>query len=132
MGDVLLAKDTLMMLKRVILYDAIIMLLSFAVSMIFFREYAIVIIIGIIGVFIALVNFLLNAVIIEYAIKTKLGKLWILLGTIARIAIAAAFALILYNGDMKNIIFYLIGYSLHYISMIISAMTLKNKKIKGI
>ncbi|MDD4564027.1 MAG: hypothetical protein PHE79_00860 [Eubacteriales bacterium] len=127
-----MAKDTLMMLKRVILYDAIIMLLSFAVSMIFFREYAIVIIIGIIGVFIALVNFLLNAVIIEYAIKTKLGKLWILLGTIARIAIAAAFALILYNGDMKNIIFYLIGYSLHYISMIISAMTLKNKKIKGI
>lgn len=121
----LLTKDTLMMLKRVISYDGAILLLSVVISMIFFREYSIILIIGLI---IALINFLLNSVITEYSMKASKGKAWILVGTIGRIALAAALALILYNDDMKNVVAYLIGYSLHYVSMIISMAIQRNKK----
>jgi ATP synthase protein I len=125
MGAYSVTKDTLMMLKRVILYDLIILLLSFAVSMIFYREYAIVLIIGIA---IALVNFLLNALITEYTMKASKSKILILAATVGRIALAAGFAYILYNDDMINIIVYLVGYSLHYVSMIISMIIQKNKR----
>ena len=114
-----MTKDTLMMLKRVILYDGIILLLSFVIAIIFFREYTLAITIG---VAIAFVNFLLNSVITEKAMKTSKAAIWIPVGAVARIAIAGAFAVILYNNDPKNIIVYLVGYSLHYISVIISAM----------
>lgn len=120
-----MTKDTLMMLKRVISYDGAILLLSVVISMIFFREYSIILIIGLI---IALINFLLNSVITEYSMKASKGKAWILVGTIGRIALAAALALILYNDDMKNVVAYLIGYSLHYVSMIISMAIQRNKK----
>ncbi|MGI6747997.1 MAG: ATP synthase subunit I [Anaerovoracaceae bacterium] len=120
-----MTKSTLMMLKRVILGDGVVLLLSIVILMIFFREYALALIIGII---IALVNFLINAIITEYAMKSSKGKILILLGTIGRIAIAAVMALVLYDNDMKNIVAYLIGYSLHYVSLIISMATQKNKR----
>ena len=120
-----MTKGTLMMLRRIALYDSIILLLSVVISIIFFREYVIILIIGLI---IALVNFLLNSVITEYAMKASKGRAWILVGTVGRIAIAAAFVLILYDNDMKNVIAYLIGYSLHYVSMIISMAVQRNKR----
>jgi ATP synthase protein I len=112
------------MLRRVILYDGIIMLLSFVISMIFFREFTVIIIIG---VAIALLNFFLNSAITEYAMKASKGMLWILVGAVARIAIAGAFVLILYNDDMRNVIAYIVGYSLHYASMAMGAASRKNK-----
>ena len=120
-----LTKDTVVMLKRAMYYDGIIMLLSFVISMIFFREFTVIIIVG---VAIAFVNFLLNSVITEHAMKVSMGAIWIPVGAIARVAIAGAFVLILYNDDVKNIIVYIIGYSLHYASMVISAASQKNKK----
>lgn len=121
----MLTKDTLMMIKRVMLYDIIIMLLAFVISMIFFRGYAIVLLVGIV---IALINFLLNALITEYTMKASNSKILILIGTVGRIALAAGLAAILYNDDMVNVIAYLVGYSLHYVSMIMSMIIQKNKR----
>jgi hypothetical protein len=69
----------------------------------------------------------LNSVITEYAIKTAKGAAWIPFTALARIAIAGGFVLILYHGDVKNIIAYVIGYSLHYVSLGIGAASRKNK-----
>jgi len=121
-----LTKDTVTMLKRVMLYDGIILLLSFVISMIFFKVFTVTIITG---VAIAFINFLLNSVITEYVIKTSKGAIWIPVGAVARVAIAGAFVLILYNDDIKNVIVYLIGYSLHYVSVIIAAAS-QSKQIK--
>lgn len=118
MEESFLTKDTVTMLKRVMLYDGIIMLLSFVISIIFFRAFSVIIIIG---VAIAFINFFLNSVITEYVIKTSKGAIWIPIGAVARIAIAGAFVLILYNDDVKNVIVYLVGYSLHYASMVVAA-----------
>ncbi|MEL7655134.1 MAG: ATP synthase subunit I [Bacillota bacterium] len=108
-------KHTLEILKKVICYDAVITLLSLIVSIIFFREYAAAVIIGII---IAVVNFLLNAVITNYSMKIAGSAILIVFGALSRVAIAGAFAVILYHGNMLNVAAYLIGYSLHYISII--------------
>lgn len=119
-----MTKDTVTMLKKVTLCDGIILLLSFVISMIFFREFTVIIVIG---VAIAYINFLLNSVITEYAMKASKGAIWIPVGAVARIAIAGAFVFILYNDDVKNIIVYIIGYSLHYASMVIGAASQKNR-----
>ena len=116
-------KDTLEMLKKVIIYDAVVTLISFAVSIIFFREYTAAVIIGIL---IATVNFLLNAVITNYSMKMTGGAVLIVLGALVRVAVAGAFAVILYNDNMINIAAYLIGYSLHYISVIGAAARMHN------
>lgn len=118
-----MTKDTVTILKKVMLYDGIILLLSFVISMIFFREYAVIIIVGIV---IAFVNFLLNSIITEYAMKATKGAILVLLGAVSRVAIAGAFAYILYNGNKANVVAYIIGYSLHYTSMVISATSQKN------
>ena len=121
-----MSKDTYEMLKRVILCDVIIILLSFIISIIYFKEYTAIIIIGII---ISVINFLLNAVITNYSMKIPGGAILIVIGALARVGIAGAFAVILYNNNMGNIIAYIIGYSLHYIS-IIAGVTARGHKIK--
>lgn len=114
-----MSKDTLEMLKKVILYDAVITLLSLVASILFFRAYTAAVVIGIA---IAVVNFLLNAVVTNYSMKVAGSAFLIVLGALARVAIAGAFAVILYRGSMLNIAAYLIGYSLHYISIIGAAV----------
>ena len=111
------------MLKKVILYDAVITLFSLVASILFFKAYTAAVIIGIV---IAVVNFLLNAVITNYSMKTKGGAFLIVLGALARVALAGVFAVILYRGNMLNIAAYLIGYSLHYIAIISAAVRARN------
>ena len=118
-----MSKDTLEMLKKVMLYDVVITLLSFAATILFFRAYTLAVIVGIV---IAVVNFLLNAVITNYSMKIKGSAFLIVLGALARVALAGAFAVILYRGSMLNIAAYLIGYSLHYISIISAAVRARN------
>ncbi len=123
-----LTKDTIDLLKRVMVYDGIILLLSFVASILFFKGFALIIAIGIT---VAFLNFLLNSVITEYSMRTPIGAILIPFGAVARIAIAGAFAFLLYDGMKENVVVYIIGYSLHYVSMVISAVSNKKKKRGG-
>jgi len=113
-----LSKETLKMLKKIVLCDAVIFLTAFILSILFWKEYTAAVTIGIL---VAVVNFLLNTVITDRAMKVNGSSFLIVLGALFRIGIAGAFALLLYGGDMLNVVAYLIGYSLHYVSIIISA-----------
>jgi ATP synthase protein I len=106
------------MLKKVITGDAVITFITLIVSILFFKEYTAA---AVIGIIIAIVNFLLNAVITNYSMKITGSAVLIVLGALVRVAIAGVFAVILYSGDMLNIAAYLIGYSLHYLSIIFGA-----------
>lgn len=119
-----MTKDNLTMLRKVMFYDGVILVLSIIVSMIFFREFTAAIVIGIA---VAFFNYLMNTVITGYAMKASKGAFWILFGAVARIAIAGAFAFILYNNNRYNVIAYITGYSLHYVAMVISATSQRNK-----
>ena len=106
------------MLKKVMISDAVLIVASFAVSILFFRSYTAAVVIGIL---VAAVNFLLNAFVTNYSMKIAGSAILIVFGALARVAVAGAFAVILYRGSMLNIAAYLIGYSLHYFSIIIGA-----------
>ncbi len=112
------------MLKKVIIVDAVTTLILLIVSILFFKAYTAA---AVVGIIIAVVNFLLNAVITNYSMKMTGSAILIVLGALVRVAIAGAFAVILYRGNMLNIAAYLIGYSLHYISIIIGAAARVNK-----
>lgn len=114
-----MSSDIVEMLKKVFLCDAIITLLSLVVSILFLREYTAALIIGILA---AIVNFLLNSVITNYSMKLAWGSIFIVLGSLARVSIAVALAVVLYRGNAFNIIAYITGYSLHYIAVIIGVM----------
>lgn len=112
------------MLKKVILVDAVITLLLLIVSVLFFKTYAAA---AVIGIIVSAVNFLLNALITNYTMKIKGSAILIVLGALVRVVIAGAFALILYRGDILNIVAYLVGYSLHYMSIIIGTAVRRKK-----
>jgi len=112
------------MLKKVIIVDAVITFILLIVSILFFKAYTA----AAVWVFVmVVVNFLRSAVITNYSMKTTGRALFIVMGALVRVAIAGAFAVILYRGNMLNIAAYLIGYSLHYISIIIGAAARVNK-----
>lgn len=111
-------RDTLVILKKVILCDLVVTLILLIISILFFKEYTAA---AVVGIIIAAVNFLLNAVITNYSMKISGSAILIVFGALFRVAVAGIFALILYRGNMLNIAAYLIGYSLHYISVVISA-----------
>lgn len=119
-----MSRDTLEMLKKVMIADAVITLIILIVSILLFKDYTAA---AVVGIIVAVVNFLLNAVITNYSMKIAGSAILIVLGALVRVAIAGAFAVILYRGNMLNIAAYLIGYSLHYISIIIGAAARVNK-----
>ncbi len=124
-----MTKDNLRMLKIILVYDGLVILLSLIVTIIFAREYTVVLIVG---TAVAFFNYLMNSVITEYSMKVSKGAAWILLGAVARIAIAGAFAFILYQNNRYNIIAYITGYTLHYAAMVISSASLRsNRKREG-
>lgn len=112
------------MLKKTIIYDVALIAVSFVLSILFLREYTVAVVVGLL---IAVVNFLLNAVITNYSMKIAGGAFLVVLGALGRVAIAGVFAVVLYRGNMYNVAAYLIGYSLHYVSIIIGAVTRVHK-----
>lgn len=118
-----MSKDTLKILKKVILYDAVIALLSLVISIFFFKAYTAAVMVGIV---ISVINFILNAVITNYAMKTKAGAALTVIGAVARVAIAGACAMLIYrSGSVQHIVAFLIGYSLHYLAVIGAAIRVR-------
>jgi len=110
-----LNKDIIDTLKKTALYDGIILIVSLVIALIFFRSYTIAVIAGLL---VALINFLLNAVATNH-LTARTGSAALVVGaSIVRIALACAIALLLYQGNVKNVAAYLIGYTLHFIAVI--------------
>ncbi|MHC1720241.1 MAG: ATP synthase subunit I [Clostridiaceae bacterium] len=120
-----MGKETNGMLKIVLLFDSIIVLIAGAISFLLFRDYMLV---AIIGLILAVLNFVLNAVITSYTFFMTGKKIFYLLGSLARIAITVTIALLLCKTNPYNFVAFLTGYSLHYIAVVLYGLTRKNKK----
>lgn len=113
------------MLKIVLLTDSVILLLAAVISFLLFRNYTSIVIIGLI---LAMLNFVLNAVITSYSFVMTGRKIFFILGSLARIAITVTIALLLCKTNLYNFVAFLTGYSVHYIAVILYGLTRKNKK----
>lgn len=112
-------------LKKVITFDIAIAIIGGIVSYLLFKEYIYVIIVGLL---MATLNFILNAITAKYTLITTGKKTLSILGSAVRIIITLSIAIILCKNNKYNFVAFLIGYSLHYIAVILYGITTKNKK----
>ena len=118
-------KDTKEMLKKVIIYDILISVIILVVTLALFRNYAFVIIIGLI---MANINFILNAVITGYIIRLGGNASFYILGAMIRVVATAVVVVLLAENNVYNVVAFLIGYSSHYIAVFYFGVTQKLSK----
>jgi len=123
-----LDKDTREMLKKVLIYDGLILVPVLLISVLFFKEYTLV---GIVGLAMAAFNFLLNAGITTYNLKTTGNAAFYILGAMFRVIITVAVVLAISENNINNVIAFLTGYTLHYLAVTFYGVTRgKNKERK--
>ena len=120
-------KDTKEMLKKVSIYDAIVLVASVIVCLLAFRQYTLVVVIAIL---LALMNFVLNAVVTNYTFIATGSRGMLIFATVIRIIVTAVIAVLLCRNNMNNLIAFLIGYSLHYIAIVVYGTTRGTQKTK--
>lgn len=111
-------------LKKVTIFDIIIAIISGMISYFLFKKYDYIVVIGLL---MAVLNFVLNAITTNYILITMGKKMLSVLGSAVRIIITFSIAIILCKNNIYNFIAFLIGYSLHYIAVIFYGITVKNE-----
>lgn len=113
------------MIKRVFLADIVIAVIVGVAASILFKSYTFILIIGLT---VALINFVLNVVISNYAVMQSGNKSLNLLGTVGRIVITIILAIILCGNDKNKYIAVLLGYTFHYFAIIFYGLTANYNK----
>ncbi|MFT8314552.1 MAG: ATP synthase subunit I [Clostridium sp.] len=114
-------------LKKVISFDIIIVALSSVICYIFFKLYTYMLVIGLL---LAALNFILNSIISNYSLKKDGNKIIGVIGSIIRIIITGSIAVLLCKDNKFNFVAFLIGYTLHYISIVLYGITINKSERK--
>lgn len=104
------------------------MLLALVLCFVLFKNYAIIVVVGLL---LAVINFVLNALTVIYAGRSNSGKIVLVLGAAFRMIITAATAVYICSDNIRNLPAFLVGYSLHYLAVLmfgISRKTMKGRK----
>ncbi|MHC6181268.1 hypothetical protein ACYUJ6_15705 [Clostridium sp. JNZ X4-2] len=121
-----MSKDLTYMLKKIAFFDIIILFISTGIGINFrFRNY---LIFAILGFGIAFLNVVINVVSTEIALlkfKSSYKSISIIC-FMFRIAAVCIIALILFKYNKNSIFAYMLGYSLHFISLILYGLDLKD------
>lgn len=115
-------KDVAKMLKKVIVMDFILGITITILIYNIFKNYAFIFLLGLA---IALLNFALNSYLTSIAL-TKNKQLLTFLGFILRIGLACIAAIIVLKYNAFNVFPFAIGYSSHYISLVLYGISLKD------
>lgn len=113
-------------LSKIISFDIIIAIIVGIISFIVFKvSYTYMMLIGL---FMSALNFILNSIITTYTFKTTGNRILAPLGSVVRIIITASIAILICKNNRFNFVAFLIGYTLHYISIVFYGITIKNQK----
>ena len=106
------------MLKKVGIVDGILGLMALFLNVFIGHIYVYMIILGLL---MAYINFLLNGVITYFLMGNKGGShtALVILGFLLRVLIVAGIGVIVFSFNKYYVLVYLLGYSLHFISIII-------------
>ncbi|MGH4051865.1 MAG: ATP synthase subunit I [Clostridium sp.] len=113
------------MFKEIALYDFFISLIFATVIYFTIKSYALFFILGVI---IALVNLFVNGIITEYSLNGKNVKSTgiIVLGSIIRVIFVGLIGFMIGRHNIYNIIAYIFGYSLQFISLAVYGIKNRN------
>lgn len=112
-------------LKKVFYIDIVIIAIVFIISYKFYKPYQYVVIIGLL---LSALNFMANAVTTNYILAKSGKKIIIVLSSAVRIIITLGIVIILCNSDKFKYIAIIIGYTLHYLAVILYGLTTGIKK----
>lgn len=119
--------DFKIMFKKILTYDFFISLIFTAVIYFTAKSYALFFLLGLI---IALMNFYINGIIIEYSLSRNTKNTgMIVLGFFIRVFFVSIIGFIIGRHNMFNIIAYIFGYSSQFISLIYYGIN--NKGVEG-
>lgn len=113
-----MSKDLKDLFKKVTCFNLVIIVLLVIVTHMVFQSYFFVTLIGLVTAFI---SFLINGIMTEYTLlkKTYQYKAIAFLGFIFRVLIICIIALVLFKYNKFNVIAFMLGYSLHFISLVL-------------
>jgi ATP synthase protein I len=113
------------MFKKIVLYDFCISLIFTAVIYFTAKSYALFFLLGLI---IALTNFYVNGVTVQYSLDNKNMKNRgiVVVGSFIRVFLVSVIGFIIGKHNMFNIIAYVFGYSSQFISLVYYGISNKN------
>lgn len=116
------------MFKKIARYDFFISLIFITIIYFTAKSYALFFLLGII---IALVNLYVNGITVEYSFDSKnlKGKGMIVVGSFIRVFLVSIIGFAISRHNMFNIIAYIFGYSVQFISLVYYGIN--NKDIEG-
>lgn len=113
------------MIKKVFLADVVIAIIVGIVASILFKSYTFVLLIGLI---LALINFILNAAVSNYVVAQGGSKILNIFGIGFRVIFTVIIAIILCGNDRNKYLAILLGYTFHYFAIIFYGLTAKENK----
>lgn len=111
-------KELTDMLKKTGIVDGIFVLLTLFLNAFIPHMYVFMIVLGLL---MAYINFLLNGVITYFLMGNKSGShtALVILGFLLRVLIVAGIGVMVFSFNKYYVLAYLLGYSLHFISIVI-------------
>lgn len=115
------------MFRKIAIYDFFIFLVFTPVIYFIVKPYALFFILGLI---IALMNFYVNGITVEYSLNSKnvKNKGIIVIGSFIRVLVVSGIGFVIGRHNMFNIIAYIFGYSSQFISLVYYGTNNKNNK----
>lgn len=120
-----MVEELLIMLKKVLFYDLLILTAVFIVAYSLFHNYCLYILIGIMA---AIFNFFLNSVSTNFIFSNQQNncKVYMPISSLIRVVLVCTIAMVLYSCNEASIIPFLIGYSFHFLAVIMYSLKIKD------
>ncbi|MBW9152477.1 ATP synthase subunit I [Clostridium estertheticum] len=117
------------MFKKIAIYDFFISLIFITIIYFTAKSYTLFFLLGII---IALINLYVNGITVEYSLESKnlKGKGMIVVGSFIRVLLVSIIGFAISRHNMFNIIAYIFGYSVQFISLVYYGINNKNSERK--
>lgn len=114
------------MFKKIIIFDVILAAILYWTTNMFFRNYSLIVLLGLI---VAFITFIFNGILTRYALLNKKDKyqLIALIGFVIRVLAVCGIATAVFNHNKFNVIAYIFGYSAQFISIILYGINMKNE-----
>lgn len=116
-------EDLQLTLKKVVFFNVIVGFILTIVVYILSKNNAWIVLLGLA---VATLNFVLNGLVTSLVISKQGAKVYNILSLAVRIVIIAVIGYVLYTYNTLNVIFYVLGYSAQFISLILYGLTVKS------
>lgn len=116
-------EDLQLTIKRVVFFNVIVGFILTMVVYVLSKRYIPILLLGLA---VATFNFVINGLVTSCVVSKQGGKIYSFLSSIVRVVLVAVIGYVLYTYNTLNVIFYILGYSAQFISLVLYGLTVKS------